>query len=55
MQLHCGYIFHCPILSNPVFFDPGKLPFLGKFDSSSSSKRGDEFIMPVFHPPETPV
>lgn len=55
MQLHCGYVFHCPILSNPNFFDHVKLPYLGSLDSSPVPMKVDEFIMPVFHPPENPV
>lgn len=55
MQLHCGYVFHCPFLSNPGFLGPVKLPYLGRIESSSLPMRVDEFVMPVYHPPENPV
>jgi hypothetical protein len=55
MQLHCGYLFHCPFLSNFNFAGPSYLPYAGQFDESPFPIRIDGFIIPIFHPPENTV
>ena len=52
MKLDCGYIFHCPFLSNTNVSESISLPYLGRAVSISSSLVIEDLTHPIFHPPE---
>ncbi len=52
MKLDCGYIFHCPFLSNIGLSKSMTLPLIGRAVLSSSLPVIDELTHPIFHPPE---
>ncbi len=52
MDLDCGYIFHCPFLSNMNLSEPITLPYFGRAVLILSLPAMDELTRPVFHPPE---
>ncbi len=52
MNLGCGYIFHCPFLSNIGLPESMTLPYFGRAVLISLLPMIDELIHPIFHPPE---
>jgi hypothetical protein len=52
MKLDCGYIFHCPLLSNLGLPESITLPYFGPAVLISSLPMLDEFIHPIYHPPK---
>ena len=52
MKLDCGYIFHCPFLSNMNLSESMTLPYFGRSVLTSSLPVIDELTHPIFHPPE---
>ncbi len=52
MKLDCGYIFHCPFLSNTNLSESMTLPYFGQAVLISSLPVIDELTHPIFHPPE---
>ena len=52
MKLDCGYIFHCPFLSNIGLPELMALPYFGRAILISSFPVIDELTHPIFHPPE---
>jgi len=52
MKLDCGYIFHCPFLSNIGLPESITLPYFGRAVLISSFLVIEELTHPIFHPPE---
>ena len=51
-KLDCGYIFHCPFLSNINLSESITLPYFGRAVLISSFLVIEELTHPIFHPPE---
>jgi len=54
MKLGCGYIFHCPFLSNIGLPESIILPYFGRAVLRPPFLVIDDFAHPIFHPPEEP-
>jgi hypothetical protein len=52
MKLDCGYIFHCPFLSNVGLPESITLPYFGRAVLNSSLLVIDELTHPIFRPPK---
>jgi hypothetical protein len=52
MKLDCGYIFHCPFLSNIGLQESIILPYFGRAVLSPPFLVIDDFAHPIFHPPK---
>ena len=54
-KLDCGYIFHCPFVSNIRFSEPMIILNMERLLSIPTTRVFDDFRFPVFHPPEGKV
>ena len=54
-NLDCGYIFHCPFVSNIRFSEPLIILNMEKLLSITTTMVLDDFRFPIFHPPEGKV
>jgi hypothetical protein len=52
MKLDCGYIFHCPFLSNTGLPESIILPYFGRAVLNSSLLVIEELTHLIFHPPK---
>jgi hypothetical protein len=52
MKMDCGYIFHCPFLSDRIIYLPFSLPFIGRLVLIPILPNVDELTHLIFHPPE---
>ncbi len=52
MKMDCGYIFHCPFLSNVGVSESMTLPYFGQAISISLLPVVDELPDPIFRPPK---
>ncbi len=54
-KLDCGYIFHCPFVSNIRFSEPLIVLNMERLLSLPTTMVFDDFRFPIFHPPEGKV
>jgi len=52
MKLDCGYLFHCPVLSDIGISNPSPLSLTGRLVLVLSSPNVDELPFLIFHPPK---
>jgi len=52
MKLDCGYIFHCPFLSNIGLPESMTLPYFGRAVLNAPLLVIDELTHPIFRPPK---
>jgi hypothetical protein len=52
MKLDCGYIFHCPFLSNIGLPESMTLPYFGRAVLNAPLLAIEELTHPIFHPPK---
>ena len=52
MKLDCGYIFHCPFLSNIGLPESMTLPYFGRAVLNAPLLVIEELTHPLFHPPK---
>jgi hypothetical protein len=53
MKMNCGYIFHCPFISNIDFSELTTIPNIGRLVLITSLPFFEDLEYPVFRPPET--
>ena len=52
MKMGCGYIFHCPFLSDRIIYLPFSLPLIGRVVLIPILPNVDEMAHLIFHPPK---
>ena len=55
MKLDCGYIFHCPLISDGNLQEPLPLPLTGRLVLPPVLPKVDELTNLIFHPPENRI
>jgi hypothetical protein len=53
VEMNCGYIFHCPFISNISLSEFNPIPNIGRLVSITVLPVIEDLEYPVFHPPKT--
>jgi hypothetical protein len=53
VKINCGYVFHCPFVSNNSFLGSITILNIGRLVLMTSSPLVEDLEYPIFHPPET--
>jgi len=53
MKIDCGYVFHCPFVSNNTFLESTTILDIGRLVPIPSLALVEDLEYPIFHPPRT--
>jgi len=52
-RINCGYVFHCPFISNNSLLESIAVLNVGRLVLVTPLQLNEDFEYPIFHPPET--
>jgi hypothetical protein len=53
VKINCGYVFHCPFVSNNTLLESITILNIGRLVLMTSLPLVEDLEYPIFHPPET--